>query len=85
MIRYFMRDPLRKYKGGNEMVVRVMALLEAMFGKKEVETAQEMMDLDWDTVNDDPDDISRFKRITFEEARRVYAVMVFLEDHEEVM
>lgn len=85
MIRYFMRDPLRKYKGGNEMVVRVKAMLEAMFGKKEVETALEMMDLDWDTVNDDPDDISRFKRITFEEARRVYAVMVFLEDHEEVM
>ena len=67
------------------MVVRVKAILEAMFGEKEVETALEMMDLDWDTVNDDPDDISRFKGITFEEARRVYAVMVFLEDHEEVM
>jgi hypothetical protein len=70
------------------MVVRVKSMLEAMFGEKAVEMALDLMDKNWNTFEDFPTAttaISSFKNVDREEARRVYAVMVFLEDHEEVM
>ena len=67
------------------MVVRVKAMLEAMFGEKAVEMALDLMEKNWDTYEDFPTAISSFNNVDREEARRVYAVMVFLEDHEEVM
>lgn len=67
------------------MVVRVKSMLEAMFGEKAVEMALDLMDKNWDTYEDFPTAIASFNDVDREEARRVYAVMVFLEDHEEVM
>ena len=67
------------------MVARVKAMLESMFGEKAVEIALDIMKKGWCTDEYDTADIAKFKGIFIEEARRVYDVMAFLEDHEEVM
>ena len=67
------------------MIVRVKEMLIAMFSEKAVEIAQDLMDKEWNTAEDSPSDIANFKGIDEGEARRVYAVLVFLEDHEEVL
>lgn len=67
------------------MIVRVKEMLIAMFSEKAVEIALDLMDREWNTAEDSPADIANFKGIDVDEARRVYAVLVFLEDHEEVL
>lgn len=67
------------------MIVRVKEMLIAMFSEQAVEIALDLMDNEWSTTEDRPADIANFKGIDVDEARRVYAVMVFLEDHEEVL
>ena len=68
-----------------KMIVRVKEMLIAMFSEKAVDIALDLMDREWNTAEDSPADIANFKGIDEEEARRVYAVLVFLEDHEEVL
>lgn len=67
------------------MIVRVKEMLIAMFGDQAVEMAQDLMERERDTTECSPYEISTFKGIDLDEARRVYAVLVFMEDHEEVL
>lgn len=67
------------------MIVRVKEMLIAMFSEQAVEIALDLMDKEWNTTEDSPADIANFKGIDIDEARRVYAVLVFMEDHEEVL